>query len=114
SPSAAATNVSFPWWYTFMRIGIGGPRLQPLDELILVFHGAVDLSFLGPALQPRVDLRGRDAAFLRDADDVLVIRDAIGSRELVDDVPDRDYLFALGLADSGLDAIDIESTFLGC
>src|SRR5436309_336511 len=95
-----------------MRIGIGGPRLQPLDELILVFRGAVDLSFLGPALQPRVDLRGRDAAFLRDAHDVLVVRDAFGSRELVDDIPDRDDLFALGLADAGLDDVDVEATFL--
>src|SRR5207253_5850142 len=112
SASAAATRVSFPWWYTFMRIGIGGPRLQPLDELILVFRGAVDLSFLGPALQPRVDLRGRDPAFLGDADDVLVIRDAIGSRELVDDVTDRDDLFALGLTDASLDDVDVEATFL--
>src|SRR5438309_11064531 len=95
-----------------MRIGIGGPRLQPLDELILVFCGAVDLSFLGPALQPRVDLRGRDPAFLGDADDVLVIRDAFGSRELVDDVPDRDDLFALGLADAGLDDVDVEAALL--
>src|SRR5205809_2179139 len=95
-----------------MRIGIGGPRLQPLDELILVFRGAVDLSFLGPALQPGVDLRGRDAAFLRDAHDVLVVRDTIRSREFVDDVPDRDDLFALGLADAGLDDVDVEATFL--
>src|SRR5438046_10097598 len=95
-----------------MRIGIGGPGLQPLDELILVFRGAVDLSFLGPALQPRVDLRGRDAAFLRDAHDVLVVRDAFASRELVDDIPVRDDLFALGLADAGLDDVDVEATFL--
>src|SRR2546421_12817608 len=95
-----------------MRIGIGGPRLQPLDELILVFRGAVDLSFLGPALQPGVDLRGRDPAFLGDPDDVLVIRDAFGSRELVDDVPDRNDLFALGLADAGLGDVDVDATLL--
>src|SRR2546421_12332320 len=95
-----------------MRIGIGGPRLQPLDELILVFHGAVNLSFLRPPLQPRVDLRGRDPAFLGDADDVLVIRDAIGSREVVDDVPDRVVLFAVGLADAGLYDVDVEATLL--
>src|SRR5206468_8137697 len=65
SASAAATRVSFPWWYTFIRMGIGGSRLQPFDELILVFRGAVNLAFLGPAFQPSVHLRGRDATLLR-------------------------------------------------
>src|SRR5438105_6945725 len=95
-----------------MRIGIEGSRLQTFDELILVFDGAVNLPFLRPAFQPRIDLRGRDTTFLGDSDDVLVVRDAIRSRELVDDVSDRDDLFALGLADSGLDDVDVEAAFL--
>src|SRR2546426_403014 len=90
----------------------GGSRLQPFDELILVFRGAVDLAFLGPALQPRVHFRRRDAAFLRDSDDVLVVRDALGTRELVDDVADRDDLLALRLTDAGLDDVDVEAAFL--
>src|SRR5256712_454734 len=90
----------------------GGSRLEPFDELILVFRGAVDRAFLGPALQPRVHFRRRDAAFLRDSDDVLVVRDALGTRELVDDVADRDDLLALRLTDPGLDDVDVEATFL--
>src|SRR5436853_318071 len=35
-----------------------------------------------------------------------------GSRELVDDVPDRDDLVALGLADAGLDDVDVEAALL--
>src|SRR2546426_3909335 len=89
-----------------------GSRLQPFDELILVFRGAVDLAFLGPALQPRVDFRRRDAALLRDSDDVLVVRDAFGARELVDDVADRDDLLALRLTDAGLDDVYVEAAFL--
>src|SRR6266508_4352326 len=95
-----------------MRIGIGGPALQPLDELILVFRGAVDLPFLRPPLQPRVHLRGRDAALLREANDVLVVRDALRTREFADDVADRDDLLPLRLTDAGLDDVDVESAFL--
>src|SRR5205823_2747885 len=62
--------------------------------------------------QPRVDLRRRDAPFLGQTDDVLVIRDAFRSRELVDDVADRDDLFPLRLADSGLDDVDVEAALL--
>src|SRR5207249_2229865 len=95
-----------------MRIGIEGSRLQSFDELILVFDGAVNLPFLRPTFQPRVDLRRRDAPFLGQTDDVLVIRDAFRSRELVDDVADRDDLFPLRLADSGLDDVDVEAALL--
>src|SRR5256712_11604362 len=80
----------------------GGPRLQPFDELILVFRGAVDLAFLGPAFQPRVHFRRRDAARLRDSDDVLLARHAPGARELVEDVAGRDGLLALRLTGAGL------------
>src|SRR5881296_2114477 len=95
-----------------MRMGIARSRLQPFDELILVFRGAVNLALLGPPLQPRVDFRGRDATLLRDPHDVLVVRDAFGARELVDDVAERDDLLALRLADPGLDDVDIEAPFL--
>src|SRR6058998_40433 len=87
-------------------------RLQPLDELILVFRGAVDLAFLGPTLQPCVNFRWRDAALLRDPHDVLVVRDAFRARKLVDNVSDRDDLFSLRLADPGLDDVNVEATFL--
>src|SRR5207245_2373499 len=69
-------------------------------------------ALLGPALQPRVDFRGRDTTLLRDPHDVLVVRDAFGARELVDDVADRDDLLALRLADPGLDDGDVEAPFL--
>src|SRR5713226_7132231 len=95
-----------------MRMGIGGSRLQPFDELIFVFRRAVDLAFLGPTLQPCVYFRGRDATLLRDPNDVLVVRDAFGAREFVDDVANRDDLLALRLADPGLDDVDVEATFL--
>src|SRR2546422_1813332 len=95
-----------------MRMGIARSRLQPFDELILVFRGAINLALLGPALQPRVDFRGRDTTLLRDPHDVLVVRDAFGTRELVDDVADRDDLLALRLADPGLDDVDVEAPFL--
>src|SRR5438132_7824001 len=94
-----------------MRMGIGRVPATPFDELILVFRGAVNLAFLGPSLQPRVHFRRRDAALLRDPDDVLVVRDAFGSRELVDDVADRDDLLALRLTDAGLDGVDVEGGF---
>ena len=93
-------------------MGIGGSRLQPFDELILVFRGAVNLAFLGPAFQPSVHLRGRDATLLRDPHDVFVVRDALGTRELIDDVADRDDLLTLLLTDAGLDDVDVEATFL--
>src|SRR5438128_1595125 len=112
SAAAAATRVSFPRWYTFIRMGIGGSRLQPFDELILVFRGAVNLAFLRPALQPSVHFRGRDATLLRDPHDVFVVRDALGTRELIDDVADRDDLLTLRLTDAGLDDVDVEATFL--
>src|SRR5438067_11053306 len=97
-----------------MRIGIEGSRLQTFDELILVFDGAVNLPFLRPAFQPRVDLRGRDAPFLGDSDDDLVVRDAVRPRELSDDVADGDDLFPLRLADSGLDDVYVEAACLAC
>src|SRR5207247_10277408 len=95
-----------------MRIGIEGSRLQSFDELILVFDGAVNLPFLRPTFQPRVDLRRRDAPFLGQTDDVLVIRDAFRSRELVDGVADRDDLFPLRRADLGLVEVYVDAALL--
>src|SRR5438067_677711 len=71
-----------------MRIGIEGSRLQTFDELILVFDGAVNLPFLRPAFQPRVDLRGRDAPFLGDSEQIISIRDIINELAGPDGVAD--------------------------
>src|SRR5207245_11422371 len=75
-------------------------------------RGAVNLAFLGPPLEPRVDLRRRDASFLSESHDVLVVRDALGARQLADDVADRDDLLALRLTDAGLADVDVEAAFL--
>src|SRR5881409_1595567 len=95
-----------------MRMGIGRISATTARRAYTCFSRAVDLALLGPALQPRVDFRGRDAALLRDPHDVLVVRDAFGAREVVDDVADRDDLLALRLADPGLDDVDVEAPFL--
>src|SRR2546425_1367476 len=115
SSSHAATSVSGPRWYTFMRIGIAAVNVsKSLDELILILARSVHVALLGPPLQPLVHLHLRDPALPREADDVLVVRGPgralLG--ELVDHVAQRDDLVPLRLADSGLDDVDVEASLL--
>src|SRR3989442_14322096 len=95
-----------------MWLGVGRVPVITFRGAYLCFSGGCRSPLPGPALQPRVHFRRRDAAFLRDSDDVLVVRDALGTRELVDDVADRDDLLALRLTDAGLDDVDVEAAFL--
>src|SRR5437867_1615712 len=115
SSSHAATSVSGPRWYTFMRIGIAAVNVsKSLDELILILARSVHVALLGPPLQPLVHLHLRDPALPREADDVLVVRGPgralLG--ELVDHVAKRDDLVPLRLTDSGLDDVDVEAALL--
>src|SRR5437867_6095417 len=115
SSSHAATSVSGPRWYTFMRIGIAAVNVsKPLDELILILARRVHVALLGPPLQPLVHLHLRDPALPREAHDVLVVRSPGGTLlgELADDVAEHDDLVPLGLADPDLDDVDVEAALL--
>src|SRR2546426_6837743 len=115
SSSHAATSVSGPRWYTFMRIGIAAVNVsKSLDELILILARSVHVALLGPPLQPLVHLHLRDPALPREADDVLVVRGPRGTLlgELADDVAEHDDLVPLGLADPDLDDVDVEAALL--
>src|SRR5437867_13276647 len=110
SSSHAATSVSGPRWYTFMRIGIAAVNVsKPLDEFILILARRVYVALLGPPLQPLVHLHLRNPPLARGSDDVFVVRGPGGAllRELVDHVPEGDDLVSLGLADPGLDDVHV-------
>src|SRR5881397_331031 len=115
SSSHAATSVSGPRWYTFIRIGIAAViDSKSVDELILILPRSVHVALLGPPLQPLVHLHLRNPALSREADDVLVVRGPGGALlgELVDHVAEGDDLVPLRLTDSGLDDVDVEASLL--
>src|SRR5881397_1730289 len=94
-----------------MRMGIGRVPATTVRRAYTCFSRGYKSRLLGPIASTRVHFRRRDAALLRDSHDVLVVRDAFGARELVDDVADRDDLLALRLTDAGLDDVDVEAAF---